>query len=182
MAKAVIILDKQETLERAQFWNEVASMNTENFSITCITQNDKITEYIDSISSINNTAPFVIFAHNSDIEAIEKRSVMISACNLKNIALVLYSGGNTGVFILNSLLLDNLHISVLKENIENFLSCTKEETLLTGEKLGLLVAIDPILETFLTPFATYHPLGALPADLKVKKIELQSYVNTKLEK
>lgn len=182
MDKTIIIIDKQETSKRATFWDSVVLENNKDFSINRITDMNKVKEYVNSIKEVNNEIPFVIFAHDTDIQFAEKRSTLINACKTKNIALVLYSGGSSGAFTLTNLLLDNLHISILEENIKAFLSEVKNYTLLTEEKLGMLVSIDPKLEALLEPFATYHPLTAFSEDLKAKKSELQGYVNTKLGK
>lgn len=51
-----------------------------------------------------------------------------------------------------------------------------------GNVFEALQSYDLTLEKLLEPFATYHPLATPPADLKAKKTELQTYVNTKLSK
>lgn len=183
MDKTIVILDKLSTDERKGFWTKIIDSHSSEFSIVSTTSGIKIKSYVDSVQ--DNVPPFIIFAHNSDIQEIEKRSALINGCVSKSIPLVLYSGGSSGASKQTNLFLDNLHVSVLEENIEAFLSDIKALSTLEGEKLEFLVAIDPKLEKLLSPFASTSPYETTNKQgkiLKDAKAELQTYVGEYLKK
>lgn len=187
MNKIIVILDKLSTEERKTFWNTIIDKYSTDFLINSVTSDQSIRSYVDSIPTIESA--FIIFAHNSDIHEIEKRTVLMSNCVQKKIPLVLYSGGSTGEAKFNNLLLDNLHSDVLEENIGKFLMDIKDQAAIEEGKLELLVAIDPKLEERLLPFESTSPYATEYAAkdkskklLKDAKAELQTYVEEYIKK
>lgn len=173
MSKKIFILEVFSSEDRRTLWSNAETKFTTNFVFVKKIGSDEIKSFIDSISTVTDL-PYIIFAHISDIEKIEKRGKLCNAT--KNIPLVFYSGGANIVYKLDGLLLDNLHISVLQENLDGFLSAVKKETNISPESLGRLVSIDPKLEELIKPFATANPFVTCD-ELKDAKNKLNNYLN-----
>ncbi|MBX3291549.1 MAG: hypothetical protein KF881_01515 [Acidobacteria bacterium] len=173
-AKIVAILENDRDDSRNEVWNRASCEYGDRVEFSRYVTTKDLTDFIDELDESNL---HLVFAHKSDLIAIEREALLVNKCVERGIALVTFTGeANTASKLAGTLLQDLSH-STLVENLNNFLDRIAEVENIGSEHLELLLRIDPELERLLEPFAKAGPFANEP-ELQQAKAVLIAYVNS----